>query len=135
MTLALFPKETGGRYDESLSLAAFGKGVLTIKDDLWRPADQFPLGSLAGRCEGDKEPRGGVETRPFGLRHAVVSNLGSDDSLDLAALDYDIDRQVAVMRDGGSVLPAFKHTNNRTSTSTGADDRKAADRDSDVGGD
>lgn len=107
-----------------------------MTDDLWRPADQFPLGRIVGLCEIDDEGSSSPDTRPFGLRYAASPNTAGRDGLDIAALDYDFDRQIAIMYDGGLVLPAFKHTSNQTSTSTADHDRKGGgDADTDVGGD
>jgi putative ATP-grasp target RiPP len=109
-----------------------GKGVLAVTDDIWWSADQFPLGRVAGLRETDGEGPGSRDTRPFGIRYAASPKAAGRDGLDIAELDYDFDRQIAVMRDGGSVLPAFKHTSGKTSTDTAVHDRNAGDKDTDV---
>jgi putative ATP-grasp target RiPP len=66
----------------------------------------------------------------------VTDPASADDvSIDWAALGYDQERQIAVTQQAGTAIPAFKHTNNQTSTSTSASDRNGPDRDTDVGGD
>jgi putative ATP-grasp target RiPP len=106
-----------------------------MADDLWRTADQFPLGAIAGINEIDARGPSGPDTRPFGLRYATDPNHPSNDSLDVAEQGYDVDRQIAVVRDGDSIVPVFKHTSNRTSTTTSDSDRRGPDSDSDVGND
>jgi putative ATP-grasp target RiPP len=106
-----------------------------MMNDLWRPADQFPLGKMAGLREVNDEGPGSQETRPFGLKYVTDPNLSGRSSLNVAALYYDCNQQIAVMRDGESVLPAFKHTNNQTSTTTADSDRTGPDSDTDVGND
>ena len=90
---------------------------------------------MGGLCEVNDEEPSSRDTRPFGLRYVADSNPSSRGELDLTALDYDSDRQIAIMRDGGSVLPAFKHTSGSTSTETASSDRNAPDTDTDVDSD
>jgi putative ATP-grasp target RiPP len=55
--------------------------------------------------------------------------------VDFSTISYDPVRQIALAVDGsGSVIPAMKHTSTRTKTSTGSQDRKGADSDSDATG-
>lgn len=71
------------------------------------------------------------EVRPFGLRFVTESVRSGEDALKMDAVQYDHDRQIMVMRSDGVMIPAFKHTNSKTSTSTNVDDRRAGDSDTD----
>ena len=105
-----------------------------MSDDLFGSAHHFPLGKTAGALTGSAEPPGEPGTRPFGLRFLAEPVPDSQDGLDWGALEYDARQQIAVVRDGELLTPVFKHTNNQTTTTTGTDDRKAPDSDTDVGG-
>jgi putative ATP-grasp target RiPP len=105
-----------------------------MNGDLCHPAYQFPLGGAAGISDVSDEMPSSRETRPFGLQYLTDPAPDGGDGFNWASLSYDHERQIAVMQDGGKVIPAFKHTNNQTSTSTGSHDREAADSDTDVGG-
>jgi putative ATP-grasp target RiPP len=87
---------------------------------------------MTGLCEVNDEEPSSKDTRPFGLKYVTDSNSLSRGELDFTALDYDFDRQIAVMRDGASVLPVFKHTSGSTSTETARADKNAPDTDTDV---
>jgi len=68
-----------------------------MTNDLWRAADQFPLGPAAGITElGQAEPSG-KDTRPFGLRYVTDPDLTGRDPMNISAIDYDTDRQIAPM--------------------------------------
>jgi putative ATP-grasp target RiPP len=65
----------------------------------------------------------------FGLRHAVPS---VPLEVDLSAVHYDHDRQISVINEGGTLLPALKHSTGQTATNTATQDNKGgSDRDSD----
>jgi putative ATP-grasp target RiPP len=107
-----------------------------MQDRIWRAADQFPLGSGPRLAEiPDEPPSTDAGARPFGLRYVNDCPLADHSSIDWATLHYDEERQIAMVADDGVILPAFKHTSNQTSTSTGDQDRRGADKDTDVGGD
>lgn len=66
---------------------------------------------------------------PFGVRHAVTV---TPQPADPSTLIYDPDRQVNLVRDGGVLVPALKHSTGKTSTTTASSDaRPGNDYDSD----
>jgi putative ATP-grasp target RiPP len=65
---------------------------------------------------------------PFGVRHAVTVN---PEPVDLTPLIYDRDLQINLVRDGGVLMPALKHSTGQTSTSTASSDSRPADTDKD----
>jgi putative ATP-grasp target RiPP len=69
---------------------------------------------------------------PFGLKYAVTP--ASTVDIDLPSISYDPARQVAVITDGDTILPAMRHTSTHTSTSTASQDRNGNDSDSDSSG-
>lgn len=101
----------------------------------WSHREQFPSGRPLGLLEATPDAPTEPAKRPFGLRFATSHRPGSVVELDTAALHYDPVTQTIMIRDGETLSPAFKHTSDKTKTSTGSQDRKAADNDEDAGGD
>jgi putative ATP-grasp target RiPP len=69
---------------------------------------------------------------PLGLKYATRPATTVD--VDFPAISYDPDRQIAVVTDGDTVLPAMRHTSTQTKTTTASQDRKGNDSDSDSTG-
>jgi putative ATP-grasp target RiPP len=105
-----------------------------MSEDPFGPTHHFPLGKKAGAITVSAEWPEDRAPRPFGLRFLADPVPDSRGALDWTAVEYDPQRQIAVIRDGDALTPVFKHTNNQTTTTTGVDDRKAPDSDTDVGG-
>jgi putative ATP-grasp target RiPP len=106
--------------------------VMANSDPVLEP---FTLGRPFGVIEVPPDKPGDPSTRPFGLRFAVTPPPSATAVIEPTSLSYDHDRQIAVVYDGGAVVPVMKHTSNQTKTSTNSDDRTPPDTDSDVGGD
>jgi putative ATP-grasp target RiPP len=68
-------------------------------------------------------------TMPYGARQAVaVEPL----LVDLTAIEYDPNRQISLITEGGVSVPALKHLTGNTSTNTASQDNaKGSDSDSD----
>lgn len=101
----------------------------------WSHREQFPLGRPLGLLEATTDTPTEPTERPFGLRFATAHRPGSVVELDTSALHYDRATQTTMIREGETLSPVFKHTSDKTKTSTGSHDRDAADNDEDAGGD
>lgn len=97
----------------------------------WRPNDLFPLGQRPA-SPGEDVPASAGPARPFGLRYLTDPDPGSAVALDWEKVSYDPDRQIAVISGDQGVMPMFRHTSSKTSTSTNIDDREASDSDEDT---
>ncbi|GIL27451.1 putative ATP-grasp-modified RiPP [Actinocatenispora comari] len=97
-------------------------------DPLSTAPDQFSLGRPTALPHGDTAVSSAP--RPFGATLAVEPN--EVEAIDLEALSYDTERQIALIRDGSQVVPLARHTDGRTSTSTASRDGTPQDGDSDV---
>ena len=65
----------------------------------------------------------------FGARHAVEVVPAP---VDLSTLRFDEDRQISVIGENGTTVPALKHSTGKTTTNTAQQDNKGgSDRDSD----
>lgn len=90
---------------------------------------QFPLGRHVPPDNATGDPNDRI--MPFGLKYAVTPHATVD--VDFSALSYDADRQIAVVDDDGTLIPAMRHTSTKTKTHTG--DRSSGDSDTDTTGD
>jgi putative ATP-grasp target RiPP len=97
--------------------------------DLDRAGAHFPLGLPLPPA------RSGVTAMaPFGLLRAVPPSPSAVVDVDWSAIGFDPSRQIAVIVDDGTVLPAMKHTSTQTKTSTNSHDRNPPDDDKDATG-
>lgn len=89
----------------------------------------FPMGEYHGLpAEAD-----GSTMRPFGLRFAAPpAPSATTPPVDFSTWAYDDRRQVAVVRDGGSVIEAVRHSTGPTQTPTNTGDGTRFERDDDV---
>src|SRR4051812_6054312 len=66
---------------------------------------------------------------PFGMKCAVTP--AAIVEVDLPSINYDVDRQIAVVAEGDATVPAMRHTSTNTKTTTASQDRRGNDSDSD----
>lgn len=93
---------------------------------IFSPAGVFPLGRRFGEPSQTRIEPGRV---PFGVSLAIQPRTAT---VDLSHVGYDTDRQIAVVNDGGILVPLMRHSTGTTKTNTGRDDSRPPDSDSDA---
>jgi hypothetical protein len=92
--------------------------------------EQLPVDDVVLPMEHEKAEHSQV--RPLGLMLASVPDAAA--TVDVGMLRWDEAQQVMTLAGGGEFAPAFKHTSDKTSTSTASQDRTGPDSDTDAGG-
>ena len=75
-------------------------------------------------------PDGMSASLPFGLAVAAREPVPTD-PVDLAALVWDDERQIMLVRDGGGLVPWMKHSTGKTNTDSNTDGNGAKETDED----
>ena len=96
-------------------------------DPMSTTTDQFPLGrSFAEFAEVTP-----AAVRPLGVTLAVAPR--HTDEVDMAAVSYDAERQIGVVRDAdGQLTELAKHSTGWTTTDTASSDKAPGDADRDA---
>lgn len=100
----------------------------SIQPGTFPSSDHFPLGRAYGHVESTPEPPSAA--RPFGLTHTVAPVTMA--VVDPAALSYDDETQVGLIRQGARMVPLSRHTTGQTNTVTQGGDGHGTNQDSDT---